>query len=144
MIKFIPITSLSISILLTYVLKNSLKFNFDKNIGIFFTVLGAILIILGLFTLLINKTTIIPGNKPKKLVKSGIFMFIRNPIYLGDIFLIIGISMYLKTLIGFLFAILFFFIVDKFVIPIEEKVLEISFKDEYIQYKSKVKRWGIF
>lgn len=144
MIKFVPISSLFISILLTFVFRDSLRFNFDRNIGIFFIGLGFILIMLGLLTLLISGTTIIPGDKPKKLVKSGVFRFIRNPVYLGDIFLIIGISMYLKTLIGFIFAILFFFVVDKFVIPIEERILEINFKDEYIEYKNKVKRWGIF
>jgi len=57
---------------------------------------------------------------------------------------VIGFSLLFKTLIGFFISILFFFILDRIVIPIEEKILEETFKEEYINYKKNVKRWGIF
>jgi len=144
MIKIIPLSLLIISILLTYILRNFLTFQFPKFIGLFLIIVSILIIFSGLFTLILNGTTIIPGNKPTKLVKTGIFKFLRNPIYFGDIILIFGISIYFQTLIGFLFGILFFIIVNSFVVPVEEKILEEHFQNEYLEYKNRVKRWGIF
>ncbi len=144
MIKIIPIGSLIIFLILTYAFRNYLNLNFPKIIAVFIIIFSLIIITLGLLTLILNKTTIIPGDKPNRLVKNGIFRFVRNPIYLGDTFLIIGFSLYFKTFIGLIFALLFFLIIHKIVIPVEEHVLETAFKDEYKEYKQKVKRWGIF
>jgi len=144
MIKFIPIGFLFISVILIYLSKDLLIIKFPKIIGSLIILISLVFIILGILTLIINRTTIIPGNKPRKLVKDGIFKFVRNPIYLGDLLLIIGLSLFFQTLVGIFIFILFFFILDKIVIPIEERILEETFKNEYIEYKKNVKRWGIF
>ncbi|MEO0223734.1 MAG: isoprenylcysteine carboxylmethyltransferase family protein [candidate division WOR-3 bacterium] len=144
MIKFIPISFLFISIILVYLSKNLLTIKFPKIVGLLIIGISLFLIVLGILTLIVNRTTIIPGNKPKKLVKEGIFKFIRNPIYLGDLLLVIGFSLFLQTLTGIFISILFFLILDKIVIPTEERILEETFKDEYLEYKRNVKRWGIF
>ena len=144
MIKFIPISFLILSIFLTYIGRKFLIIEVSSFLSILIIIFALIIIFLGLSTLILNRTTIIPGDKPKKLVKVGIFRFIRNPIYFGDLLLVIGFSLLFKTLIGFFISILFFFILDRIVIPIEEKILEETFKEEYINYKKNVKRWGIF
>jgi len=144
MIKFIPISFLILSIFLTYIGRKFLIIEVSSFLSILIIIFALIIIFLGLSTLILNRTTIIPGDKPKKLVKEGIFRFIRNPIYFGDLLLVIGFSLLFKTLIGFFISILFFFILDRIVIPIEEKILEETFKEEYINYKKNVKRWGIF
>jgi protein-S-isoprenylcysteine O-methyltransferase Ste14 len=144
MIKFIPISFLILSIFLTYIGRKFLIIEVSSFLSILIITFALIIIFLGLSTLILNRTTIIPGDKPKKLVKEGIFRFIRNPIYFGDLLLVIGFSLLFKTLIGFFISILFFFILDRIVIPIEEKILEEIFKEEYINYKKNVKRWGIF
>ena len=144
MIKFIPISFLILSIFLTYIGRKFLITEVSSFLSILIITFALIIIFLGLSTLILNRTTIIPGDKPKKLVKEGIFRFIRNPIYLGDLLLVIGFSLLFKTLIGFFISILFFFILDRIVIPIEEEILKETFKEEYINYKKNVKRWGIF
>jgi protein-S-isoprenylcysteine O-methyltransferase Ste14 len=144
MIKFIPISFLILSIFLTYIGRKFLIIEVSSFLGILIITFALTIIFLGLSTLILNRTTIIPGDKPKKLVKEGIFRFIRNPIYFGDLLLVIGFSLLFKTLIGFFISIFFFFIFDRIVIPIEEKILEETFKEEYINYKKNVKRWGIF
>ncbi len=144
MIKIIPISSLIISLALTYALRDYLNFNFPRIIAISIIIFSLLIIALGLLTLILNGTTIIPGCKPNRLVKSGIFRFVRNPVYLGDLLLIVGFSLYLKTFMGFIFAPLFFLIIHKLVIPIEERILEATFGNEYKEYKQRVKRWGIF
>lgn len=144
MIKFIPISFLILSIFLTYIGRKFLIIEVSSFLGILIIIFALIIIFLGLSTLILNRTTIIPGDKPKKLVKEGIFRFIRNPIYFGDLLLVIGFSLLFKTLIGIFISILFFFILDRIVIPIEDKILEEIFKEEYINYKKNVKRWGIF
>jgi protein-S-isoprenylcysteine O-methyltransferase Ste14 len=144
MIKFIPISFLILSIFLTYIGRKFLIIEVSSFLSILIITFALTIIFLGLSTLILNRTTIIPCDKPKKLVKEGIFRFIRNPIYFGDLLLIIGFSLLFKTLIGIFISILFFFILDRIVIPIEEKILEETFKEEYINYKKNVKRWGIF
>ncbi len=144
MIRFIPISFLFISIILIYLSKNLMTIKLPKIIGLSLIIISLFLIISGILTLIINRTTIIPGNKPKKLVKYGIFKFIRNPIYLGDLLIVVGLSLFFQTLIGIIIFILFFLILDKIVIPIEERILEETFKNEYVEYKRNVKRWGIF
>ncbi|MEO0159725.1 MAG: isoprenylcysteine carboxylmethyltransferase family protein [candidate division WOR-3 bacterium] len=144
MIRVIPISLLTISIIFTYIFKNFLTLKIPKFFGLLIIFPSLLLIFLGLFTLLLNKTTIIPGEKPKKLVNFGIFGICRNPIYLGDLLLIVGFSIYFQTLIGIIFAILFFLVMDKFVIPKEEEILEKTFGESYVEYKKCVKRWGIF
>jgi protein-S-isoprenylcysteine O-methyltransferase Ste14 len=75
------------------------------------------------------------------LVKEGIYKRTRNPMYLGMIALLAGLSISFGNVIGLAVPILFFLIIDRIFIPFEEKKMEISFGKDYHEYLSRVKRW---
>lgn len=81
-------------------------------------------------------------NKPtSNLVKTGIYKYSRNPIYLSVLILFIGVSVILNSLIILILVIPLFFILDQGVIKREEIYLESKFGTEYTEYKKKVRRW---
>jgi len=71
----------------------------------------------------------------------GPYRFTRNPMYVGELGLWLGWSIYFGSiglLIGFLLLCL---ILNGIVVPREERMLEATFQDEYLQYKARVPRW---
>ena len=78
---------------------------------------------------------------PKKLVTSGFFKFSRNPTYLGMTLALFGEAIFLGSLVTFILPILFFVLINKTNIPVEEKNLEKKFGKKYLNYKKKVRRW---
>ena len=81
-------------------------------------------------------------NEPTStLVKTGLFKYSRNPIYLSVIILFVGISVILNSIIILILIIPLFFILDRGIIRREEIYLESKFGNEYTEYKKKVRRW---
>lgn len=87
------------------------------------------------------KTTVKPTKKPSKLVKEGIFLYSRNPMYLGFVLILLGVSLLLGSLTTLLAPLLMFITLETKFIPIEEKHLKENLGDEYEAYKTKVGRW---
>lgn len=120
-----------------------LKFiSFPYNyIGILFIVFG---IVLNLWTDSLFKkkqTTVKPHEVPNFFIDYGSFKISRNPIYLGMLFILLGVAIFLGSLFPFIFSIIFVIIIEKLFIPMEEKNLENKFGNKYIDYKKRVKRW---
>lgn len=84
----------------------------------------------------------IPTNRPTDaIVAGGPFRFSRNPIYLSMILLHIGVGAWTKSLWFFVLAALSVALLTWGVILREEQYLERKFGDEYLSYKSHVRRW---
>jgi protein-S-isoprenylcysteine O-methyltransferase Ste14 len=81
-------------------------------------------------------------HKSEKLVSSGIFAYLRHPIYLGNILALLSFVLLTMSLISLLFWILIVIIQD-FQAAQEEVHLEELYGDEYRAYKARVRRWGI-
>jgi protein-S-isoprenylcysteine O-methyltransferase Ste14 len=75
------------------------------------------------------------------LVTAGPFRFSRNPMYLGMLIWLIGLAVFLGSLISFLYPLLFFVLVTLVVIPIEEQRLEETMGASYQTYQARVRRW---
>ena len=88
-----------------------------------------------------RKTTVNPSGSPCSLIVSGPFRISRNPIYLGMTLILLGIAIFLGTLVTFLLPLVFWAIMETMFIPTEEKNLEKAFGKEYEDYKRKVRRW---
>ncbi len=88
-----------------------------------------------------RRTPIEFDEAPRELVTDGPFQMSRNPIYLGGLFLLLGIAITLGSLITFAFPIALFLILNKVYVPKEEIVLENSFGEQFRDYKNKVRRW---
>ena len=106
--------------------------------GFIFMTAGLILIIAGFFIVIFSLKSLLNGIKNNKLVRDGLYKYVRHPLYVGWIFFIIpGIIL----LLGLdLFSMIFFtsIISLKFLIKREEKSLEQQFGSEYAKYKKEV------
>jgi protein-S-isoprenylcysteine O-methyltransferase Ste14 len=92
-------------------------------------------------TMVRAKTTLNPNAEPDHLVTSGPFGITRNPMYLANTLLLIGVSFI--TGIGWflLFAFLAAFATQKLAIEKEEKMLAAKFGKKYRDYAKRVRRW---
>lgn len=75
------------------------------------------------------------------LVTTGIYQFTRNPMYVGDVFVLVAWAIFLSvpwTLVGPLAFVLY---VNRFQIAPEERALSAMFGTDYGAYKSRVRRW---
>lgn len=85
-----------------------------------------------------------PKSVTKKMIKTGIFAYTRNPIYLA--FILFHFSMFLtfENIMYFLSSIGIFLWIHNYVIKAEENYLLKEFSEEYERYMSSVKRWIFF
>jgi len=82
-----------------------------------------------------GKGTVAPWDPPKTLVIVGLYKFVRNPMYLGDLFLVLGWSFYFTSPLLLLYVI---FLSQGFrwqVIYREEPWLESQFQEQWQIYK---------
>ena len=101
---------------------------------------------LGLFawtlaTFWLRRTTVNPYKAASSLCTDGPFRFSRNPIYVGDWFILIGASLLLATWWPLLFAPLIWVMLRYGVIRHEEAHLEAKFGEPYRKYTTRVRRW---
>ena len=85
-------------------------------------------------------TTIIIIEDDHKLIMSGIYRYIRHPIYLGSIILFTSIGIVVGSLVITSIIFLFFSFLMKDRIDLEEQLLEEKFGEEYTQYKKRTKK----
>ena len=123
----------------------------EKNIGLKFiltTVIGFIIIISGLFLMFrtistfikIGKGTLAPWSPTRKLVVAGMYKYVRNPMIIGVLTVLIGESIIILSLNIFIWAVIFFIINNIFFLLYEEPDLVKKFGDEYQEYKKNVPR----
>ena len=87
------------------------------------------------------KTTINPRGMPTALVTGGVFAISRNPIYLGDVFILLAASFWWDAPLGLALTAGFVWVVtDRFIIPEEDRLGEI-FGDEAAHWFHRTRRW---
>lgn len=86
-------------------------------------------------------TPVIPFEKSTALVTNGWFRYTRNPMYLGMVLGCVGLAILLGSLGAWLPLPEFILILRVRFIRGEEALLEDTFGEEYLRYKSKVRRW---
>lgn len=88
-------------------------------------------------------TTVNPLNPSgaSSVVTSGIYRITRNPMYVGLLFVLIGLTVYLGAPLTVLGPIGFAMYIHRFQIIPEEQALTAKFGDEYRRYMSRVRRW---
>ncbi|MBI3372414.1 MAG: isoprenylcysteine carboxylmethyltransferase family protein [Betaproteobacteria bacterium] len=113
-----------------------------------FDLVGGLLVALGLCSTLWAAglfrnagTPIRPFRQSTMLVISGVYRITRNPMYLGMALVLLGVALLLGTIAAFFPIPLFVWQIQrKFVLP-EEAFLEGLFGQQYVEYKSRVRRW---
>ena len=110
---------------------------------------GAALVFLGLVLLVESFARFVwkgfgtpaPVAPPTKLVVSGFYRRVRNPIYVGLIAIVMGEALILGDERLLVYAAILWLFFHLWVLVIEEPGLRHSFGDEYATFKANVPRW---
>lgn len=86
-------------------------------------------------------TPLRPGSTALHLVTTGAFGLTRNPLYLANTLVLVGIGLLTGGLWFFLFALLAAFATQKLAIDPEESHLQARFGKKYRDYAKRVRRW---
>ncbi len=111
-------------------------------------VIGAPLLILGTLIVYLGKLELArcqqpsePGHATTALVKSGVFKYSRNPLYLGVTLAFMGMAI-ATDMPWWLFLTLPTMLALHYVLILpEERYLAAKFGEEYRQYRGSVRRW---
>ena len=140
-----PLVALTFGFLINYT-KNifpKIEIKNENFFGSIMIISGFIIILSAIILFKKYKTTITPLNPSNstKLITVGIYKFSRNPMYLGLLLVLLGISFIINIIGGFLLIPLFILYLNLFQIIPEENAMVDLFKDEFLEYKKNVRRW---
>ena len=110
-------------------------------LGIPLVILGIILTVWADQLFKKRKTTVKPFEKPSLFITEGPFRFSRHPMYLGFVMTLFGLAFGLGNVIAFLAPVAMFITFELLFIPQEEKSMEETFGQEYLEYKKRVRQW---
>lgn len=83
--------------------------------------------------------TPVPLNPPQKLITTGLYAHVRNPMITGLFLLMLGLGVLFGSLsLIFIFTPLFIVLNVLYLRAVEEKEMEKKFGEEYLEYKKKV------
>ena len=140
-----PLVALTFGFLINYTKNIFPRIEIKKEIIIgSFMIISDLIVILSAITLFKKyQTTITPLNPANatKLITDGIYKFSRNPMYLGLLLVLFGISIILNPIGGLFLIPLFILYLNLFQIIPEENALVDLFKEEFLEYKKNVRRW---
>jgi protein-S-isoprenylcysteine O-methyltransferase Ste14 len=102
---------------------------------------GLALVTWGVMTLSQAGTTVRPDHGVDRLVTDGPFRFRRNPIYMGDVMILLGVAELTHNIWFAILAPLFALAVFRLAIVPEERHLEARFGHAYLDYKERTRRW---
>ena len=89
------------------------------------------------------RTTLNPltPDQASALVRSGIYQYTRNPMYLGLLLVLLGWALFVSNVIAFVLLPTFVLYLNRFQIAPEERALASMFGEEFTAYKATVRRW---
>ena len=88
-----------------------------------------------------HQTSVVPHQVPARIITSGPFHYSRNPIYLGDLFVLGGAVFWWGAWPALALIPLFVWILTRrFIAPEEERMKE-SFGEEFDTFAEKTPRW---
>lgn len=109
---------------------------------------GAALVVTGLGLMVLaagqfvrRKTTIVPHRVPQALITGGVYRFSRNPIYLADAALLLGLFLYWGIWLALPLVPLFVQVINRRFILTEEVRLRATFGQQAETYMQRVRRW---
>ncbi len=109
---------------------------------------GAALVVAGLTFIVLARRELArqgqptdPGRATSKLVTTGVFSVSRNPLYLGGVCLLAGITLVLNLLWSLVLLVPAVAGCHYLLIVPEERYLAARFDTEYTQYAASVRRW---
>jgi protein-S-isoprenylcysteine O-methyltransferase Ste14 len=111
-------------------------------VGLELLALGAALGVWSIVTFaLVGKGTPAPFDPPRKVVATGPYRWVRNPLYVGTGLVIAGSALFFHSAALGAFAAGFCLMAHLFVVYYEEPTMERTFGARYSDYANAVPRW---
>ncbi len=111
-------------------------------VGLTIAVLGGALAAWCVLTFaLVGRGTPAPFDPPRRLVVSGPYRRLRNPMYVGAVLALAGAALFYESAVLFGYAAVFFLVAHLFVTLYEEPALKRTFGPEYDAYRARAGRW---
>jgi len=111
-------------------------------------VLGTLLVAAGLavsvwaaLQVLLQRTSLFPRRTPERLVTTGLYRVSRNPIYLADAAILLGLVLIWDAIPSLVLVPLFVRLIERRFIEGEEAAIRARFGTEYDAYRARVRRW---
>ena len=107
------------------------------------------LIVVGLFPLLesivrfvrVGRGTLMPNVPTERLVASGLYRYVRNPMYVGNLIVLLGETLLFRSWWMVVYVVLVWVGLDIFVRKYEEPTLRRRHGGDYEAYCAQVPRW---
>lgn len=109
--------------------------------GLILLIVAAWIMIAALAAFRRAKTTVIPHQQPDALITDGVFRFSRNPIYLADVLILLGISLIWGSVVGLGLTVTLALVLDRRFIQPEEARLAAAFGADFEYYRGRVRKW---
>jgi protein-S-isoprenylcysteine O-methyltransferase Ste14 len=116
-------------------------FPFHQFLGLLLVGLGSAIMSYAAALFAAGNTTRNPYGEPVTLVGAPPYTFTRNPMYVGLTTVLFGFTTFFGSVIMLLAPIVFAVVIDRMVIPAEERTMERIHGERYCDYKSRVPRW---
>ena len=126
----------------TFVLRVLLTFYERLVVGALLVAAGGVFVVVGAGTFRALGTNIPPWQPSLKLATSGIYAWLRNPMYVGLGLLTAGFGIALASDWTLVLLLPAGILLHRYVVLREESYLEETFGDAYRQYKKRVPRYG--
>jgi protein-S-isoprenylcysteine O-methyltransferase Ste14 len=112
-----------------------------RGVGIALVVVGLLLSTTVMRVFGAAGTPVPPYRPTRRLVFDGPYRFSRNPDYIGQALVYVGVALLANSWWPLFIFPLVLFVVQRFVIEREERYLEGKFGEEYREYRARVRRW---
>ena len=110
--------------------------------GVLIGLAGLALLVVSIRLIIVYaNTTVMPWIPSEKLVIRGPYRYVRNPMILGVVLVMVSEGLLLGSKGILLLALVFFLVNTLYFIFIEEPKLEERFGEDYRRYKANVHRW---
>ncbi len=112
-----------------------------KITGVVFLIIALFFLVRSLRQFVQSKNTVVTVKPASSLQTNGVYRITRNPMYLGLAIVYLCITCFIGNWWNIILLPLLLLIVQEYIIKREEKYLVRRFGQEYMVYKSKVRRW---
>ena len=104
------------------------------------TIVTIVIFAVSLYLLATSYKVITGDHRPRRVITSGVFKYIRHPMYLSAVLFYLGLVVSSLSIVSFLMWILIF-IFYNYIAGYEEKLMEMKYGEEYISYKQITGKW---
>lgn len=119
------------------------NFAYQEELSWIIFILAMVIGLLAVYSFRKARTSVDPlhPEKASKLVVKGLYNYTRNPMYLALLLVLLAFFLRLGSLYNIITMALYVLYITEFQIKPEEKALTELFGEQYLEYKSKVRRW---